>query len=403
MRNSVARLSKVNNQGFVFAVLFCAFVLSKSALAQNDKLTLEITLSPLLENAQVLGFASLGVDNEGSGPLLLSGTLINNTNEKLENLYIEFIFEAGKIGVISKFTQEIEYPFTLDPGQVVYSTNNDIANEAIPGIEETLRFDGGLTVEGEDFIESLDGSTTLPNDIYTFSITISQITDAFEKQTLATQTVELGGSTDGVVIDEQTIFLKTPGDVIGSGVTITNPFPQFSWEGNAGNTYRVIVVRSNGQDSPESLIESARSTESTNGINAGSLLQFENLDFTVSGTTLQFPSSGVLPLKEGQTYYWQVITEIQTAVGSTELTSEVWAFRLGTPGDDATQNQIDGDTFDVLMRLIGEEEYASLTESGYSFESIEFDNQIITGVTAIQLLAEIIQKIEDGEIILNAN
>lgn len=386
----------------ILVVLGLTFVPAKLAFAQSDaeKITLDLTLSPALENAQVLGLASLGVDNKGTGPVLVSGTLINNTNELLTNLFFEFSIVAAKVGVIAEITQQAAYPFTLDPGQVVFGDNNDIQNEAIPGIEETMQFDGGLTQAGEDFIENLSGSTTLPSDIYTFSVTISQVTSALGKQVLASQVIELGGS-DGVILDERSIFLKTPGDVIGADVNITNPFPQFNWEGDASAEYRVIVVRANGQDSPESLIESAKSTLSTQ--NGGSLLQFENLDATVVGNSYQYPSSGAQALVAGQTYYWQVITLIQTAVGTEELTSEVWSFKLAAPNEATTLVEIDQETFDILVRLVGEEQYAELTESGYSFEGIEANNQIVTGIAALQLLAEIIQKIEDGDIILNSN
>lgn len=392
----------LNFNFLILVVLGLTFVPAKLAFAQSDaeKITLDLTLSPALENAQVLGLASLGVDNKGTGPVLVSGTLINNTNELLTNLFFEFSIVAAKVGVIAEVTQQAAYPFTLDPGQVVFGDNNDIQNEAIPGIEETMQFDGGLTQAGEDFIENLSGSTTLPSDIYTFSVTISQVTSALGKQVLASQVIELGGS-DGVILDERSIFLKTPGDVIGADVNITNPFPQFNWEGDASAEYRVIVVRANGQDSPESLIESAKSTLSTQ--NGGSLLQFENLDATVVGNSYQYPSSGAQALVAGQTYYWQVITLIQTAVGTEELTSEVWSFKLAAPNEATTLVEIDQETFDILVRLVGEEQYAELTESGYSFEGIEANNQIVTGIAALQLLAEIIQKIEDGDIILNSN
>ncbi len=380
-------------------VSFFSFVPTKNVFAQSEILSLEVNLSPALENAQVLGLTSLGVDNRGSGPVLFSGSLVNNTNRQLNNLFFEFRIQAGKIGTIASITQQAAYPFSLGPNQVVFGDNNDITNEKIPGIDDNMRFDGGLTPEGEDFIESLGGTTTLPADIYTFSVTIYQVTNELGKEVLATETIELGGSDDGAVVDEKSILLKNPGDVIGADVNITNPFPQFSWEGDAANTYRVVVVRANGQDSPESLIETAKSSLPTN--ETGSLQQFENLDLTIEGNTLQYPSSGVQALVAGQTYYWQVSTEVQTALGSEELTSELWTFKLAAPSDNTTLVEIDQDAFDAIIALVGEEQYAELTESGYSFESIEINNQIITGATALQLLTEIIQKIDEGEIILN--
>lgn len=382
-------------------VLLVSIVPTNTVFGQSDILTLDINLSPALENAQVLGLTSLGIDNRGSGPVIVSGSLINNTSEKLSNLFFEFLIQGGKIGTIAQLTQQAAYPFTLDPGQVVFGTNNDIDNEQLPGIDETMRFDGGLTPEGEDFIESLGGTTTLPSDIYTFSVTVFQVSNALGKQVLATQTVELGGSEDGIVIDEKSVTLKNPGDVIGEEVNITNPFPQFNWEGDAANTYRVIVVRSNGQDSPESLIETAKSSDPTNL--GGQLQQFENLDLTVVGNSLQYPTSGAQGLIAGQTYFWQVSTNVQTAIEIEELTSELWTFKLLSPGQEATLSQIDQETFEALIALVGESEYATLSENGYSFEGIEVNNQIISGATAILLLEEIFEKIEDGTIILNSN
>ncbi|RNC83373.1 MAG: hypothetical protein ED557_11810 [Balneola sp.] len=392
-------------------VLIINFVPASSAFSQTDKLTLTYTLNPALENAQILSLAGLGVDSKGAGPVLISGSLVNNTSETLTNLFFEFTIVSGKNGVLAEVTQQAAYPFTLDPGQVVFATNNDIQNEHIPGVEETMRFDGGLTVEGEEFLESLEG-TELPVDIYSVTMTIFQFNLAEGKEVLVSETVQVGGSSDGVVIDEQSIFLKTPGDVIASEATISNPFPQFSWEGDAANTYRVVVVNANGLDSPETLIQAALSSNPTEALGGsilapaerGSLLEFENLDLTVLGNNLQFPSSGVLPLEPGQLYYWQVLTEVQGASGEGEsINSEIWQFRLIAPGEEVTLVQIDQDTFDALITLIGEEEYASLTESGFSFEGIEINDQIVTGATALQLLAEIIQKIDDGDIILGSN
>ena len=382
-------------------VIAAVFVPQKYVFGQSDLITLDVTLSPALENAQVLGLSSLGVNNELAGPVLFHATLTNNTDELLTNLFFDFKITAEQVGVLAKVTQQAAYPFTLDPHQVVFVTNNDIQNNDIPGIDESLKFDGGLTITGEDFIESLGGSTTLPNDIYTFSLTVFQVTNADGRKALATHVVELGGVTDGIAIDEKSIFLKTPGDEIGADVTITNQYPQFSWEGDAANTYRILVVRSNGQDSPESLIESAKSSEPTQ--TGGSLLQFENLDVEVQGNSYQYPASGAQALVAGQTYFWQVTTQITSPAGSEELTSDIWSFKLTSPSDAVTQVQIDQTTFDALISLVGEEQYAQLTESGFYFYSLEYDNQLFSNIPALLKLSEIHQKIEDGDIIVNSN
>lgn len=392
-------------QSILVAILL--FVPSSSLFAQGEcagagKLSLDVTLSPVLENAQVLSLASLGVDNKGFGPVLISGTMVNNTDELLTNLFFEFKITAGKIGRIAEITQQAAYPFTLEPNQVVYGTNNDIESEQLPGIEENMQFDGGLTPEGEAFIEDL-GGTTLPSDIYTFEISIFQVTNACGKILLANTVLELGSSESGAVLDEKSIFLKTPGDDVGTNASITNQFPQISWEGDANLRYRVVVVNDNGQDSPETLIESAKSTSPPS--QGGSLLQFENLDVFVEGNNFQYPSSGAQALTAGQRYFWQVSTEVQTALGTDEVISDIWNFTLTDPGNDvaSTTQEIDEETFQALVAIVGEELYTSLNTDGFYFEGIVVDGQAFSGITGVQKLAEIIQKIEDGEIILNSN
>ena len=125
---------------------------------QSDKVTLEFSLSPILEQAQVLGLSSLGIDTEGGGPVIISGSLVNNTTERLENLYFEFDVEAASYGVLADSSTS-SISVSLNPGQVVFATNNDIQNEEIPGISDIMKFDGGLTSTGENFVEDLSGTT----------------------------------------------------------------------------------------------------------------------------------------------------------------------------------------------------------------------------------------------------
>ena len=127
-------MKKAGNIGFLVVSIWV--LTSMLAFAQSDKVTLEFSLSPVLEQAQVLGLSSLGVDTEGGGPVIISGSLVNNTTERLENLYFEFDVEAASYGVLARIRQQAAYPFSLNPGQVVFATNNDIQNEEIPGISD---------------------------------------------------------------------------------------------------------------------------------------------------------------------------------------------------------------------------------------------------------------------------
>ncbi len=392
-------MKKAGNIGFLVVSIWV--LTSMIAFGQSDKVTLEFSLSPVLEQAQVLGLSSLGVDTEGGGPVIISGSLVNNTTERLENLYFEFDVEAASYGVLARIRQQAAYPFSLNPGQVVFATNNDIQNEEIPGISDRMKFDGGLTSTGENFVEDLSG-TTLPNDQYSFAVRIYQVTEEGRRELLANETIQLGGNiSEGGVVDELTILLRTPGDLVGAEAAITNPIPQLSWEGDASLNYRVLVVSGNGADSPESLLESAKSSEATDM--GGSLLQFEYLDQNIRGNSLQYPTNGVQALVPGQTYYWQVVTSMNTALGTNEVVSEIWEFTLVDPGSESNVVEVDQETVQAIVQLIGQDTYNLLLETGYSFENIEIDGQVYTGVVGVQKILELIEKFQNGDLVIEGN
>ena len=124
-------------------------------LVEQNLISIDIQLAPILAESQILSLAALGLDSKGAGPQMFSGTLKNETDQTLNNLYFKFRIEAATVGVIAEVEQQAAYPFSLAPQQLVYATNNDIQNEKIPGIEGDIRFDGGITFAGEEFIESL--------------------------------------------------------------------------------------------------------------------------------------------------------------------------------------------------------------------------------------------------------
>jgi len=396
---NIKRIKKAINIGFLVVQVWV--LATMVTFGQSDKVTLEFSLSPILEQAQVLGLSSLGIDTEGGGPVIISGSLVNNTTERLENLYFEFDVEAASYGVLARIRQQAAYPFSLNPGQVVFATNNDIQNEEIPGISDIMKFDGGLTSTGENFVEDLSG-TTLPNDQYSFAVRIYQVDEVGRRELLANETIQLGGNvSEGGVVDELTILLRTPGDLVGAEAAITNPIPQLSWEGDASLTYRVLVVAGNGFDSPESLLESAKSSEATDM--GGSLLQFEYLDQNVQGNSLQYPTNGVQALVPGQTFYWQVVTSMNTALGTNEVVSEIWEFTLVDPGSESSVVEVDSETVQALVQLIGQDTYNVLLETGYSFENIEIDGQVYSGIENKKKILELIEKFQNGDVVIEGN
>ncbi|WP_157464746.1 hypothetical protein [Balneola vulgaris] len=384
---------------FGISLLSIVFVPRNIVFAQNSKVSVEIDVSDVLQNAQLIGLTNLGLDSEGKGANLITGYLQNLTPETLENLFFEVSVTAGKVGEIVKVNTQPGFPFSLAPMQAIYVTNNTLSEDGVPGIKETVKFEGGLTAQGDNFIENLDGATTLPADVYTIQVTVFQVTNSEGRVDLASTSAEIGGS--GPIAEEKDIFLKTPGDVIDANIEITNPFPQFSWDAEAGLDYRLLVVKSNGQDSPESLIESAKSSAAiTKG---GSLLQFENLDVIVNGDTYQYPSSGAQPLEAGQTYYWQLSTDVQAGIDTETRTSEIWSFKLSEPSNSEPVVVISEEIKNVITRLIGNEKFQNLVASGFTLQSITVDGVTYTGPQASLILDELKRKIEADDIVIGGN
>lgn len=395
----------MNKRWLVTIVTVCVlslsgFVPNKGLLAQ-DILSLEIEPSNSLQNAQVLNLNALGINKKnGRGPALVSAFLENKTDQKLENLYLEIEVRASKIGTLLELKSDSRRPFSMSPYQSVYATNNDLEKDRIPGIKERLKFNGGLTPEGDDFLTSLSGSSTLPRDTYSVEVVVFSVTDADGRQDLARAVTEVGGGSI-IAANEADVYLKSPGDVVGSETEISNPYPQFSWEGPNNMSYRLIVVEANGTDSPESLIQSAKSSNPTT--DGGSLLAFENLDVEVKRNTYQYPASGAQALESGKTYYWTIVTTLKKSGDSNELMSEIWGFKLMSTGETVANVPTTNEVKQAMIQLLGGDQFSQLQREGFTLEGFSYDGLEYTGPAATAKLEEILQKIRDKELVVEKN
>jgi len=384
----------------VLPALICSFLFFETLNAQSS-LDLEVTLDPSLENAQILGFNNIGIDQSGRGKSIIRIIISNNSDELMEALFFDVRVSSSRTGTIAEAFSINSTPFSLDPFQTVVIDNNNLADEQFPGIEETLEFDGDVTPEGEDFLNDLEGSTVLPEDIYTVETAIYQTNNRINGGTLlASSIIELGG---GGFEDIRDVFLRFPGDALGSDIAISNPLPEFSWEGDSGQEYRLLVVTANGLDSPEALLQSARSTEPTlqlGSIGSGSLLEFENVDAVVQGTGFQMPPNGVQTLEPGKTYYWQVFAQIKTGAGVEERASEIWQFSIASETGNDTEILLSDETRELVTRLIGDVKLSDLRARGFTLNTIVIDGQEFSGPALTQKLEEILQKVNDEEIII---
>lgn len=368
--------------------------------AQSPDIDLEIQADPVFTNAQIINLTNLIFDESGRGTRLFSIFIQNSTDQVQESLYLDLLVRTQRRGLIVEGFQSSATPFSLQPGQVLYVSNNDLASGRLPGIDSQIRFGGGVTSQGADLLNTLQGSTRLPVDEYVLEARLYQGNNRPGGGNLIiNRTLTIGGD---LVDDELSLYLQAPGDVAGTGVTISNPYPEFRWEGQQERTYRVIVVEDREGENPESLIQSAKSSSPGRMGLPGSLLEYEMLDILVEGTSFQFPSSGVQPLRDSNTYYWQVFTMLSTTSGEEERASEIWSFTLGS-GFDAQVDavEIDGELRDILIALIGLETYSELERNNFELERMEFDEREMYGGMARDELIRLAEKIRDGIIKIN--
>jgi hypothetical protein len=222
-------------------ILFLS-VSTQSLYGQDGDITLQIQLSDPVTQAQVLSLSTLGVDRRGQGQTLGTLLLQNNNASELQ--------------------------------------------EGVPGIRNPT-FSGGLTDAGEQFVNDLEGTSRLPNEQFTLTLEIYQNGNRGRGTKVASTSATVRTNAVSNVRD---IYINRPGGEVGSGfdATINTQRPTFNWAGETGVDYRLVVVRWEGTDSPEPLIEAAEDTEPiivNNANRNNTLLEHEMADVRLSSNS----------------------------------------------------------------------------------------------------------------------
>lgn len=382
---------------WLFSMLCLSVLLIDVTEAQVHDIDLQIQAGPVLTNAEVIELTNIALDESGSGARLFSIFLQNGTDEVQRAFYLRISLSTSSRGLIMEAIQSNDRSFSLNPGQAIFVSNNELAAGRIPGILSEIRFEGDITDEGIQLLNRLQGSTTLPPDEYILEIELYQGNNSTNGGNLITSNfITFGGD---MIEDDLSIFLQSPGDVVGTGVRITNSYPEFRWEGRTGQTYRIVVVEEQQGESPETLIQSAKSTAPGRIGQPVSLLEYEVLDLIVDDTRLQFPSSGVQPLRSGKVYYWQIFTSLQTTAGEQERASEIWSFTLAGGFDDRSEIvEVDDELRNILIALLGADVYNEFEQRNFDLQSLIIDGDEIAGEMARDHLLRLAERIRDGEI-----
>lgn len=372
---------------------FAILILLVLACPVRAQLSMDIEIDENLSNSQSINLQSL-LANNGKGPTLFRMYLQNNSADYAEDLFFRILVESDKVGRILEIRQLAGQPFSLDPGQQVFATNNNIG-DGLPGVEELIQFNGELTAKGRKFVNELKGATSLPADRYRLRIEIHK--GSSNGRLLASETAEVGRN---IIEDTHNFYLLSPGNVVGSDATIANSYPSFQWQGTAGIEYRLVVVEGKENESPQSLIEGALSTSPikvNSTSSGGSLIDYEMLDVLVSQTNYQYPNTGVQSLQAGKTYYWKIISRLQSSSGVQQTESEIWSFTLAFSQQRAQSEQQSAEYSKILQQIFGNrlEEYK---QDGYQFHSLLKNGKILKGGEGLQKLMELHRRAEEGDI-----
>lgn len=377
-------------------VLSAILTLSPQTIYGQD-ITLQIQLREPVTQAQVLSLSTLGVDRRGQGQTL--GTLLlqnNNPSEPQEDLYF-FVKVANTSNVLARLNQKQGQPFSLDPGQVVRANNNTL-QEGVPGIRNPT-FSGGLTDAGEDFVNDLEGTSRLPNDQFTLTLEIYQNGNRERGTKVASASATVGTNAVSNVRD---IYINRPGGEVGSGfdATINTQRPLFDWAGETGLDYRLVVVRWEGTDSPETLIGAAEDTGPiivNNANRNNTLLAHEMADVRLSSNSFQYPASSVKQLEPGDTYLWRVSALLQTADGEEQVASEIWQFSIAESREEQSA-ELSQEVTQTLRNVVDDEQLSFLQGDDMEPESIVINGQEYSGAAMRQQLRRFLERAQRGDI-----
>ncbi len=364
---------------------------------QQPDLSMEVELNESLLTSQNLDLQSI-IAGDGRGYELYRLFFSNdNASEAVADLYLSIDFRSEKKGLLFSRNQVNIQDFSLKPAQKVSATNNTIL-DGLPGVEENIYFEGSFTPEGQRFFNELQGLSSLPRDRYTLEFSLYQDNNRNNGGTLvASAFAELGFN---IVEDIRDFYLIYPGEPIGYEAEITNRYPNFVWQGAANLSYRLIVVEERDNESPESLLGGAASSEPImvdGSSDTGSLLEYEMLDVIVNQSSFQYPNSGVQSLEAGKTYYWQIISLLRSNDAIEPRESEIWSFTLSDQTTGAEEEQLSGEITRILKKILGER-YDQLEEAGSLFQSIDVDGNVLQEAEALEALLRLDDQIDREEI-----
>ena len=171
-------------------------------------------------------------------------------------------------------------------------------------------------------------------------------------------------------------------------------FPIFQWSSgppvaNAQTFIRVAEFDPTTHSGLEDAIEDQRV------LPANQSEQWELID---NVNSYQYPFSGSYPLDPGNIYCWQIKISLPTTLGSEDLLSSIFAFKIGQAGTIETSNIVSNPLLMVIQQTLPEQ-FNNYFGSGRELEGFLPTGQIeIDGVTVSQsVVNSLLQQISNQQ------
>jgi hypothetical protein len=383
-------INKFGHRSIISLLVIVSLLISLESLSKSssDKIDVQMMVENSLSKARLISLSQLS-GSINTDERFITLYLSNITPETQSNLRLHINVRSTRYGVIVNL-EELN-GFSMESGQTARANMSSLGS-GIPGVTSSMRFDAGLTSGGEAMINELRGSSTLPDDIYTITVQIYQNGNSTSGELVGSASITIGAEPGIASYEVRPI---QPGDVIGSAATISNTNPVFNWEGDPSLKYRLTIVKAEQGRSAEALIQSALDTSPP--AQGGRLLSDEMADVITEQLTYSYPISGVQPLEQNTTYFWQVFAIVPDVRGEQLLPSEIFEFTVSGQHTDQ-QTGVNREINELVRRHFRRNDILGLSRDGFDLVSIEYKGTVYSGPQIITVLEDFFEKVDEGKI-----
>ncbi len=302
---------------YLWMIMLLSILSVHASHAQN------VQLSAYAQDLSIIFLGDLDLTRTGGGVPVFWLTL--QTDQEVQ-VYLKVTMRSRRYGVFAYGTTKVFLLEAAFPRQI---DNTNLFTEGQNYSFEDYDWNQEIADELRDKILA---TGKLPSDIYQIIIEVfhypsDQLYDDYVLTLDVTNPTTLDLIYPGAPTDDDDIPI------------IFTTLPQFHWESNI-DLFKLVVAEKKPLDhlhaAPEEVIDDEIRLETFIRVYRGgdALPETTGPDTVVTfATFLQYPPSGVLPLEEGKTYYWQVTGLPATSGTTLELESEIWGFTIGNLSD----------------------------------------------------------------------